>query len=68
MIEDIVFQNGLEKNIMYLTKLEEECEKLINHSVEHQKHIKIFFDKKYKSRKFMPFKGNMPIGLGLWEG
>lgn len=57
MIEDPVFQNGLEKSIMYLTKLKEEHERMIDHIIEYQKCIKTFFDKKAKSRKFM--EGNL---------
>lgn len=53
VIEDPIFQDGLEKRIMYLSKFEEEREKLIDHITEHQKRVKTFFDKRARSRKFM---------------
>ena len=47
---------------MYLTKLEEERERLVDHIIEHQKHVKTFFDKKARPRKFM--EGNLVL---LWD-
>ena len=38
---------------MYLTKLEEDHERMVDHIIEHQKCMKTFFDKKARPRKFM---------------
>ena len=47
---------------MYLTKLEEECERMVDHITEHQKHMKTFFDKKARPRKFK--EGDLVL---LWD-
>lgn len=47
---------------MYLTKLEVECKRLVDHITEHQKYAKTFFDKKARPRKFM--EGNLVL---LWD-
>lgn len=62
VIEDPIFQDGLEKRIMYLTKLEEKREKLIDHIIEHQRRVKTFFDKRATPRKFK--QGDMVL---LWD-
>ena len=51
--EDPIFQSGLEKCIMNLTKLDEEREKLFDHITEYKKCVMIFFDKRVRPRKFM---------------
>ena len=45
-IKDPVFQSGLKKYILYLTKLEDESEKLVDHITKHQKCVKRFFNKR----------------------
>ena len=45
VIEDQCFKDSLEKRIMYLHKLENERNKLVNHIIEHQLKVKRIFDK-----------------------
>lgn len=47
---------------MYLTKLEEEWEKLIENITKHQRRVKTFFDKKARPLKFM--QGDLVL---LWD-
>jgi hypothetical protein len=47
---------------MNLTKLEEEHENLVDNIIEHQKHVKSFFEKRERPRKFI--KDDMVL---LWD-
>lgn len=53
VIEDQLFRDFIEKQIMCLTKLEEEREELIDRITLHQAHVKKICDKKARPRKFM---------------
>ena len=46
MIEEDVFKDGLEKRILYLTKLQEEREEMLAKFIEHQGKVKNVFDRK----------------------
>ena len=43
-IEDFLFQSSLEKRIMYLTKIEEERDKMVKRITKHQMRVKKIFD------------------------
>lgn len=62
VIEDAFFQSSLEKIIIYLTRIEEEREKLVDRITEHQMKVKRIFDQKARPRKFM--KGDLVL---LWD-
>lgn len=53
-IEDSFFQISLEKMIMYLTKLEDERNKMVDRIIEHQMRVKNIFDRNVRPRNFMP--------------
>lgn len=53
-IEDSFFQSSLEKRIMYLTKLKEDMNKMIDRIIEHQIKVKKFVGQNQRPRKFMP--------------
>ncbi|XP_057819279.1 uncharacterized protein LOC131032351 [Cryptomeria japonica] len=53
MIEDQFFKDSIEKRIMYLTKLEEEREELVDKITLHQPHVKEIFDKNERPQNFM---------------
>ena len=53
IIEEDVFKDGLEMRIMYLTKLQEEREEMVNKIIEHQGRVKKLFDKRVRPRKIM---------------
>lgn len=42
VVEDAFFQSSFEKRIIYLTKIEEEMEKLVDRITEHQRSEKDF--------------------------
>ncbi|XP_059066727.1 uncharacterized protein LOC131857950 [Cryptomeria japonica] len=44
IVEESFFQNALEKRVMYLMKLEEEREMLVDGITEHQNRVKRIFD------------------------
>ena len=46
VIEDQFFMDSLEKRIMYLHKLEDERNKLVDHITEHQMRVKQIFDRR----------------------
>ena len=46
IIEDHFFKDSLEKRIMYLYKLEDERDKLVDHITEHQMRVKEIFDRR----------------------
>ena len=52
-IEDDVFQDGLEKRILYLTKLQEEREEMVDKITEHQGRIKKLYDTRERPKFFM---------------
>ena len=80
VIEDDIYRDGLEKRILYLRKLEEEREEIIDHITQHQIHVKILFDKRGRSHKCMIGdsvllwdKRRAPMGMHnkfdtLWKG
>lgn len=80
MIEDQSFKDSLEKRVMYLTKLEEERDKLVDTFIEHCERVNKFFDKREMPHKFMEDdeiilwdKQNEPKGShgkleSLWRG
>ncbi|KAH9302757.1 hypothetical protein KI387_014340, partial [Taxus chinensis] len=51
-VEDVAFQNSIEKRVMYLTRLEEEQIKVVDRIADHQSRVKKIFDKKSKQRNF----------------
>ncbi|XP_059076339.1 uncharacterized protein LOC131875723 [Cryptomeria japonica] len=53
VIEDQFFKNSLEKRVMYLHKLENERDRLVDHITEHQMNVKRIFDKKARPRNFL---------------
>ena len=53
VIEDDIYRDGLEKRILYLTKLEEERVEIVDHITQHQMWIKKLFDRKTRPQKFM---------------
>ncbi|XP_057872020.2 uncharacterized protein LOC131078363 [Cryptomeria japonica] len=52
-VEDSFFQNALEKRVMYLMKLEEEREMLVDRITEHQSRVKNIFDMRARPRSFL---------------
>ncbi|XP_059074593.1 uncharacterized protein LOC131064522 [Cryptomeria japonica] len=50
IIEDFFFQNAIEKRVMYLMKLEEEREMLVDRIMEHQNRVKKIFDMRARPR------------------
>ena len=46
VIEDDIYRDGLEKRILYLSKLEEERTEIVDHITQHQMRVKEIFDKK----------------------
>ncbi|XP_059067483.1 uncharacterized protein LOC131858300 [Cryptomeria japonica] len=62
VIEDSFFQNALEKIVMYLMRLEEEREMLVDRITEHQNRVKRIFDMRAQPRGFL--KGDEVL---LWE-
>ncbi|XP_059066678.1 uncharacterized protein LOC131857909 [Cryptomeria japonica] len=61
IIEDSL-QNTLEKRVMYLMKLEEEREMLVDRIIEHQNRVKKIFDMRAQPRGFL--KGDEVL---LWD-
>ena len=61
-IEDLISKVSLDKRILYLTRLEEEQEKLVDHITEHQGRVKNLFDRRTRPRKFM--EGDLVL---LWD-
>ena len=61
-IEDPFFQNSLEKRVMYLNKLEEERDNLVDHITEHRVKVKQIFDMKARPCNFL--KGDEVL---LWD-
>ena len=53
VIENDIYKHGVEKRILYLRKLEEEREEIIDHITEHQIHVMSLFDKRAILRKFV---------------
>ncbi|XP_059066312.1 uncharacterized protein LOC131857636 [Cryptomeria japonica] len=53
IIDESFFQNALEKRVMYLTKLEEEREMIVDIITEHQNRVKKIFDMKAQPRGFL---------------
>lgn len=53
VIEDVHFQDSLERRIMHLMKVEEEREKLVDRIIEHQMRVKKIFDRRARPWKFM---------------
>lgn len=53
MVENAYFQDSLEKRIMHLMRIEEERDKIVDQITEHQLHVKNFFDKRARPRRFM---------------
>ncbi|XP_059066714.1 uncharacterized protein LOC131857940 [Cryptomeria japonica] len=53
VIEDVYFQNSLEKQIMHLMRIDEERDKLVDWVTEHQMRAKKIFNKQARPRKFM---------------
>ncbi|XP_057833824.1 uncharacterized protein LOC131044505 [Cryptomeria japonica] len=53
IIEDCFFQNTLEKRVVYLMKLEEEREMLVDRIYEHQNRLKKIFDMRAQPRDFL---------------
>ena len=53
VIEDQFFKDSLEKRIMYLHKLEDERNKLVDHITEHQMRVKKIFDRRDKPCGFL---------------
>ncbi|XP_057812754.2 uncharacterized protein LOC131026792 [Cryptomeria japonica] len=53
VIEDEFSQSALEKRIMYLSKIEEERQELVDHINAHQARVKKFFDRRARPRQFM---------------
>ncbi|XP_059067149.1 uncharacterized protein LOC131858135 [Cryptomeria japonica] len=62
VIEDSFFENVLEKRVMYLMKLEEEREMLVDIISEHQSRVKRIFDIRARPRGFL--KGDEVL---LWD-
>ncbi|XP_059067813.1 uncharacterized protein LOC131858551 [Cryptomeria japonica] len=62
VIEDSFFQNDLEKRVMYLMKLEEEREMLVDRITKHQNRVKKIFDMRARPRGFR--KGDEVL---LWD-
>ncbi|XP_059067894.1 uncharacterized protein LOC131858614 [Cryptomeria japonica] len=62
IIGDRFSQNALEKRVMYLTKLEEEREMIVDRITEHQNKVKKIFDMKARPRGFV--KGDEVL---LWD-
>lgn len=54
VIEDEFFQSALEKRIMYLSKIEEERQELVDHITPHQARVNKFFYHRARPRRFMP--------------
>ena len=52
-IKDQEFHNALEKRIMYLAKIEEQHDEMVDKITMHQDKVKNIFYKKSKPRKFM---------------
>ena len=52
VIED-VFKDGLEKRILYLTKLQEEREEMVDKITEHRGRVKKVFSRRARPREFM---------------
>ena len=48
VIEDDIYRDGLEKRILYLRKLEEEREEIVDHITQHQMCVKNMFDKRVR--------------------
>ena len=61
-IENHEFKDALEKRMLYLTKLEEERDVVVDRIHEHQSCIKKLFDKKDKQRVFQ--EGDLVL---LWD-
>lgn len=53
VIEDQFLKNSLEKRIMYLHKLENERNKLVDHNTEHQMRVKKIFDRRARPHSFL---------------
>ena len=53
VIKDNIYKDGLEKRILYLTKLEEERMEIVDHITQHQMQVKKLFDRKTRPWKFM---------------
>ena len=53
VIKDQFFKNSLEKRVMYLHKLENERDKLVDHIIEHQMRVKHIFDRRVRPRSFL---------------
>ncbi|XP_059064208.1 uncharacterized protein LOC131856431 [Cryptomeria japonica] len=53
VFEDSFFQNALEKRVMYLIKLEEEREMLVDRITKHQSRVKNIFDMRAHPRGFL---------------
>lgn len=53
VIEDDFFPSALENKILYLTKIEEERQELVDHITTHQARVKKFFDHKARPQQFM---------------
>ena len=61
-IEDDVFKEGLERRILYLTKLQEERAEMVDKITKHQNRVKKLFDKRARPRKLM--EGDLVL---LWD-
>lgn len=52
-IEEAEFSDALERRILYLTKIQEQREEMVDKITIHQAKVKRIFDRKSRSRKFM---------------
>ena len=53
VIKDDIYMDDLEKRILYLSKLEEEREEIVDHIMQHHMQVKNMFDKRTRPWKFM---------------
>ena len=53
IIKDEIYKDGLEKMILYLSKLEEERGEIVDYMTQHQMWVKNLFNKKTRPHKFM---------------
>lgn len=52
VLENLKFKDALEKQILYLTKMEEQREAVVDRIKEHQKRVEVLFDIKARERSF----------------
>lgn len=52
-IEEAEFNDALEKRILYLTKIQEQREEMVDKITVHQARVRKIFDRNPRSRKFM---------------